>query len=120
MFRELIRILRIDVVHSYSLAADRLVLAAGSGQLIPWLVHPKSHTSDLAGLAVPSRRRSLSADPETRQEASSSKKMTNSGSQDETITAAMAEKPRWVLTKNFKHRSDRSNLQRSLCRNEQT
>ena len=40
---ELFRILRIDVLHSHSLLADRPALAAAGEPRIPWLIHPKTH-----------------------------------------------------------------------------
>ena len=51
---DLIRILRVDVLHSHSLPADRLVLATGLGQSFPWLIHPKSHASMTAATTAPS------------------------------------------------------------------
>jgi hypothetical protein len=39
---ELMRILCIDVVHSHSPAADRLMLAARSKPPVPWMIHAKS------------------------------------------------------------------------------
>ena len=39
---ELLRLLRIDVVHSHLAAAGRLVLASRTEPLVPWVVHAKS------------------------------------------------------------------------------
>ncbi len=39
---ELLRLLRIDVVHSHSSAANRLVLASGGELFVPWLIHAGS------------------------------------------------------------------------------
>ena len=100
VFRELIRILRIDVVHSYSLAADRLVLAAGSGQSIPWLVHPKSHTSDLAATSDSIAQEGLVAPILKQARGYFALENDEVWPQDETMSAAIAEKPRWILAKN--------------------
>jgi len=100
VLRELIRILRIDVLHSYSLPADRLALAAGAGQLIPWLVHPKSHTSDLAATGGPIAPAELFLPILNEARGFFFEDNDEDWPQDETITAAMAEKPRWVLATN--------------------
>ena len=48
---ELVRLLRIDVVHSYLAAADRLVLASRTEPLIPCVIHAKSVLHSFTGAA---------------------------------------------------------------------
>jgi len=96
VLRELIRILRIDVVHSHSLPADRLMLEALEDRTLPWFIHPSSHARSLSGgLDDPLLRRTvaeilhgaigffLEDDREPKLPAD--------------LAAGVAQKPRWVL-----------------------
>jgi glycosyltransferase involved in cell wall biosynthesis len=58
---ELIRLLHIDVVHSHSLAADRLALAARSEPPCPWVIHASSVLSLFTAPAQDADSRQLSS-----------------------------------------------------------
>lgn len=93
---ELFRILRIDVLHSHSLLADRLVLAAGEPR-IPWLIHPKTHGAWFSAASVDTSARRIASTilNEARGFFMDDERPLDA-MQDESAPGLL-EKPRWIL-----------------------